>query len=161
MAFILLCTLFLSFHHAWKTCLICCQSFRMRLKRAPWITWCSVCRRLRSGPTWTWRRSDTRHRSAAPSPGERSTVGVYTPRWPVSPSGTHSNWKQAKGKRWWAMMVLSGSTVPTAFQQTAQPLIIWDLFFFFLQLSFWTLLMPRPSVYKKTVKRQTWHWLDR
>lgn len=55
------------------------------------LTCCSVCRRLRSGLTWTWRRPDTRHRPAAPSPGERSTVGAYTPRWPASPSSTHSN----------------------------------------------------------------------
>lgn len=55
------------------------------------LTCCSGCRRLRSGLTWTWRRPDTRHRPAAPWPGERSTAGVCTPRWPASPSGTHSN----------------------------------------------------------------------
>lgn len=55
------------------------------------LTCCSVCRRLRSGLTWTWRHPDTQHRPAAPSPGERSTVGVYTARWLVSTSGTHSN----------------------------------------------------------------------
>lgn len=56
-----------------------------------WFTWCSLGPRLRSGPTLTWHHSDTLRRPAALSPGEHSTVWVYTLRWPVSPAGTRSN----------------------------------------------------------------------
>lgn len=59
----------------------------------PICTWCCPGRDLRSDPTSTWRRSDTLHRSLAPSPAEHSTVSVYTPDWPVGPAGTHSNCK--------------------------------------------------------------------
>lgn len=147
-----------------KTCLICCQSFRIKLKRAPWITWCSVCRRLRSGPTWTWRRSDTRHRSAAPSPGERSTVGVYTPRWPVSPAGTRSNWKTSRRKTVrsndGSVGINCSHSFPT--DSSARKFRIYLLIFFFF-LNNWA--FGRFSCHdhqsKRTLKWKTWHWLDR
>lgn len=76
-----------------------CQECNESLALILWFTWCSPGRRLRSGLTLTWHRSDTPHRPASLSPDERSTVWVYMLHWPVWPAGTHSNCDERQRKR--------------------------------------------------------------